>query len=197
MKFQISYPFDTHLPSQVFGANPDFYSQPQYGGIKGHNGIDFIAQHGYPVYATHDGMAEFQIDPGGGHGVVITTENEFEYKDGTAQFKTIYWHLVDGVKEPQLKSPFEGAPVTRVKNGDLIGYADNTGASTGDHLHFGLKPIKNGVNIEQNNGFLGAIDPTPYFDGSTPSIVHNLEQQVSFLKKILDLIKQKLSGIIK
>ncbi len=68
-----------------------------------------------------------------------------------------------------------------IKRGDLIGFADNTGFSTGDHLHFGLKPIKtanggpispedatdvgNYQNLEQLNGYAGAIDPSPYYLG--------------------------------
>ncbi len=192
MKLQLSFPMDFHLVHQEFGANPDFYANPIYGGIKGHNGIDFFAGHGTPVYATHDGYAYFEKDPGGGCGVIIKTHKEFEYKNDTAFFKTIYWHLCDGDTEPNYKSPIQGSGVKYVKNGELIGYADNTGASTGDHLHFGLKPFKGDVNLEQNNGYLGAIDPAPYFDGSTPSVIHNLEQQVSALTKLVELIKRKL-----
>lgn len=192
MKLELSYPFDSPLASQGFGANPQMYADPKYGGIKGHNGIDFYAGHGNPVYATHDGLAHFEIDPNSGHGVVILSNNEFEYKGGTAQFKSIYWHLCDGLKEPKYMSPLEGMPPRQVKNGELIGYADSTGASTGDHLHFGLKPVKNGINIEQDNGYLGAIDPAPYFDGSSPAKIHNLEDQVSSLSKIIALLRKKL-----
>ncbi len=197
MKFKISYPTDTYIPSQGFGQNPDFYANPIYGGIKGHNGIDSFAQHGYPVYATHDGYAQYEVDPGGGHGVIVTTNKTFDYKDGQAYFKTIYWHLCDGYKEPQFQSPLQGVPGRQVRNGELIGYADSTGASSGDHLHFGLKvmdknSIGNFYNIEQDNGFLGAIDPSPYFDGSTPAMIHNLEKQISLLTQLIALVKKKL-----
>lgn len=173
------------------------YADPKYGGIKGHNGIDFFAGHGNPVYATHDGFASFEIDNSGGHGVVVTTDKTFDYKDGQAYFKTIYWHFVDSTKEPQFKSPIENG-TKYVKNGDLIGYADNTGASTGDHLHFGLKPMAkypDGTfyNLEQTNGFLGAIDPTPYFDGSTPTKIHILEKILIALKSLVALLTSRAS----
>jgi hypothetical protein len=48
--------------------------------------------------------------------------------------------------------------------------ADNAGFSTGDHLHFGLKPEFvqeeqpwTRYNVEQDNGYMGAISPAPYF----------------------------------
>jgi murein DD-endopeptidase MepM/ murein hydrolase activator NlpD len=68
-------------PIQLFGANPQFYADPKYGGIKGHNGIDFLTNHGWTIYASHDGVAEYQIDSSGGHGVVITSKDEYYYDD--------------------------------------------------------------------------------------------------------------------
>ncbi len=124
-----------------------------------------------PVYSPINGRAYFQIDPGGGHGVVIISDDQYDYLDATAQFKVILWHFCDSLKEPQYRSPIEQYfSGTQVKIGDLVGYADSTGASTGDHLHFGLKPVAVGeaqntwYNIEQNNGYMGAINPFPYFD---------------------------------
>lgn len=160
MKFELFYPVKPLFINQVFGNPNPIYNSLL---IKGHNGIDYQAVHGQPVYATHDGTCYPEIDNSGGNGVVIRTDTEFEYKDGTAHFKTIYWHLEQSdavVKTGQ-----------KVQAGELIGYADNTGTSTGDHLHFGLKPQAWNetdwiwYNLEQTNGFLGAIDPTPYFNG--------------------------------
>ena|SRR3990167_3671788 len=166
MKLKLSSPLKVFNITQSFGnKNPKLY------GSMGHNGIDFQAKHGTPIYATHNGYASYQIDGKGGHGVVIITDKEYEYIDDKCYFKTIYWHLPDPLKEPKLKSPFaDKTGFTPVKTGDIIGYVDNTGNSIGDHLHFGLKPVlKNEAwgsyyNVEQINGYFGAIDPTPYFD---------------------------------
>lgn len=164
MKLSIFYPVKPLFVNQKFGevANLAYY---EANGInfKGHNGIDFAAKHGQPVYASHDGLCYPEIDPGGGNGVVITTLQPFDYGTSTAYFKTIFWHLIQDdavVKTGQ-----------QVKVGELIGYADSTGLSTGDHLHFGLKPMSKGepagtwYNLEQDNGYMGAIDPMPYFNG--------------------------------
>jgi hypothetical protein len=175
-KFQLYFPIKPKFINQGFGGNAATYAQF---GLAGHNGIDFQAYHGQPVYASHDGQAWYEIDENQGHGVVVTTNERFDYTtlagvSTQAYFKSIYWHFCDSNKEPQFKSPVEGYVDPQnglpVKAGDLIGYADTTGFSTGDHLHFGLKPQflhypADYTNIEQKDGYLGAIDPTPYFNG--------------------------------
>lgn len=189
MKIELSYPLNNPIITQFFGVNSQFYSDPKFGGIIGHNGIDFYTEHGTPVYATHDGLAQYQIDSSAGHGVVI-------YND--AGFKTIYWHLCDSKKEPQFKSPCEDGNV-QVKNGDLIGYADNTGASTGDHLHFGLKFCEKGestgawYNLNQKNGYNGAENPLQYFDKSTPIQINLMKKQVSILQQVVHLLQLLLN----
>lgn len=135
------YPIKPGNINQPFGnPNPIYTSQ----GLKGHNGIDFAARHGQSVYAAHDGTCYPGIDDHGGNGVTLT------HLEG---WQTIYWHLIqdDAVVHTGQK----------VKAGDLLGYADSTGVSTGDHLHFGLAL----VGTPNNNGYHGYSDPTPYFNG--------------------------------
>lgn len=158
MNFSLLYPAKPLHVNQIFG-NPD----PKYFalGLKGHNGIDFMATHGQPVYAAHDGYVTGDVtiaDTYGGHGVTLRTSQYYTYTNGQeCVYTSIYWHFL----------PYLVVKVgDNIKAGDLIGFADNTGFSTGDHLHFGLKPISmSGQNIEQENGYLGAIDPNPYFNG--------------------------------
>lgn len=195
-KLQLAYPVKPLHFNQSFGAPSPVYTAE---GLKGHNGIDFMATHGQPVYAAHDGLASFQIDNSGGHGVVLVTNEKFDYADdpsGQAYFKTIYWHFCDGLKEPQYQSPIaDKTGFVGVKQGDLLGYADSTGQSTGDHLHFGLKPVAQGenwgtwYNVSQNNGYLGAIDPLPYFEGYFAQNIPLQQQEVGTLTQLVNLFK--------
>lgn len=156
---KLELPLKTDIKIWQYFGNPN----PVYNGlgIKGHNGIDFKAEHGTPIYASHDGMAFYEFDEHSGHGVTVTSNETILYKGQQVNYKTIYWHMVDSAKEPQYTSPIEAKPM-QVKTGDLIGYADNTGLSTGDHLHYGMKFMVNGQNIEMDNGFKGATDPFPF-----------------------------------
>ena len=135
------------MVNQLFGRNAlDWYKQ---WGLLGHNGIDFETKTGCPVLSSHDGIVMFAgEDKDGGVEIDILSNENGE------GFKTIYYHLKDFVVKPG----------QRIKTGQLIGHADNTGKfTTGDHLHFGLKRTFNGTTIDRDNGFLGAIDPAPYF----------------------------------
>ena len=121
MKLILENPLKVFKITQRFGnINAALYSP------FGHNGIDCYAPHATPIYASHDGFASYQVDSGGGHGVVVITDKEYEYEGKNVLFKTIYWHLVDGLKYPQFKSPFaDKTGFTPVKTGELIGHADN------------------------------------------------------------------------
>lgn len=126
-------------------------------GMEGHNGLDFAAWHGEPIYhcATFDGTMYTEKDNAGGIGVnVISNDPVLNGK----HIKLKYWHL---------KAPV-GHDGKVVKLGEQIGIADNTGASSGDHLHFGAKLCdKDGNNLEMGNGYYGAFDPLPYMDMHT------------------------------
>lgn len=179
-KLELWYPVRPYSINQPFG-NPD----PKYQqfGLVGHNGVDLFAVHGQKVRAAHDGIVVFSgQDNKGGWGVEIRTTDLREYKDSGAYFKTLYWHLIPN---------FPVFPGQRISVGQVIGYADNTGFSTGDHLHFGLKALQTfdnentWSNIEQANGYLGAIDPFPYFNGQFADVWDTLAQVVLKLKEIL------------
>lgn len=196
MKLQLVYPLNSVVVTQMFGNPAKIYTDM---GMIGHSGVDFLAYHGEPIYASHDGYASYQVDAGGGHGVVIITDKELDDVNGNPSlWKSIYWHMVDGLKEPKLKSPLQGKTgFTKVECGDLIGYADNTGLSFGDHCHYAIKKVATGetwgsfYNLNQSNGYFGAEDPMPYFDGNRPIKVEILKKQVSLLQQLINLLLGK------
>jgi hypothetical protein len=161
-KLKLQFPLKYWSVNQKFGANDtSVYSDL---GMKGHSGCDAYAMEGTPVFACHDGRVTFAgYDGFGGLGVRIRTLKEFEYKDGSAYYETLFWHL----QRDSLK--LTGGQ--DVKAGDLIGLSGNTGLSTGPHLHLGLKPMKwqdqyNFTYIEAGNGYSGGINPEPYLPPS-------------------------------
>lgn len=126
--------------TQLFGVNPQ-----NYPGFKGHMGIDFGCPTGTYVYAAHDGTIAYAEEPNGyGHHIYLRS------LDNT--FNTIYGHL----------QSYYAPNNSIVHTGDLIAFSDNSGDSTGPHLHFGLQPIP----LQLNNGYAGCIDPLPYLGQS-------------------------------
>lgn len=140
------------------------------------------------MYASHDGIITFAGEDGSaGWGVVIRTNETYDYKGESVYFKTIYWHLLP-------KIPVKSGQQVRI--GEVIGYGDSTGYSTGPHLHFGLKPMKQGeeewqwFNTEQNNGYGGAIDPEPYL---IQKPAYTIKQSLVHLREILSRMSLLLS----
>ncbi|MFP2908195.1 M23 family metallopeptidase [Pyxidicoccus sp. 3LFB2] len=111
--------------------------------LKAHNGVDYGAPIGTPVWAVADGtVTQAGYAGAAGNMVVIRHANGFE---------TQYMHLSrfgDGVRA--------GA---RVRQKQVIAYSGNTGRSTGPHLHFGLK--RNGGYTNPLNQQFPRADPLP------------------------------------
>ncbi|MBI2325781.1 peptidoglycan DD-metalloendopeptidase family protein [Candidatus Collierbacteria bacterium] len=103
--------------------------------------IDYGTPMNTPIYATHDGQAYYyqQYDnPPDGYGnyVAIIGNCPNSATGQTVQFLTTYAHLNAG-------NISRGGPTT-VTRGQMIGLSDNSGHSTGPHLHyeiFGLGDI--------------------------------------------------------
>ena len=106
-----------------------------------HYGIDYARPSGTPTYTVDDGdviVSKLQNGGGGaGEYIVIRHENGFSY----------YAHQSKRVVRVGEK----------VKAGQLIGYVGTTGASTGNHLHFGWCTKFTPSNI--NNS--AWVDPLP------------------------------------
>lgn len=119
--FKLVWPTEYPVITQVFGNNPDYYGQ---WGLPGHEGIDFKALHGTLIFACADGLVyRVEGDPASNnYGIHV----RIKHRDG---FSTVYAHLM-------MPTVAQGDVVVA---GQVIGLADNTGNSHGDHLHLTLK----------------------------------------------------------
>lgn len=83
-----------------------------------HNGVDFAAHRGTPIYATRSGTVTKAVSLTYSYGNYVT----INHGDG---FSSLYAHMdYFVVKQGQY-----------VQQGQLIGYVGSTGNSTGNHLH--------------------------------------------------------------
>ena len=98
-----------------------------------HQGVDFAAPSGTPVYAVADGFVK-TAGPMGNYGNLVIIEHG-------ATITTYYAHL--SAFEAGIT---EGAPVQR---GQQIGLVGSTGRSTGPHLHFEIR--RDGVYLDPAN----------------------------------------------
>lgn len=94
---------------------------PVYGTSKFHEGMDFSAPPGTPVYATADGVV-LKSSWQGAYGNMVEIDHGFNYT-------TRYAHL----------SKLIAVPGQTVHRGDLLGLVGNTGKSTGPHLHYEVR----------------------------------------------------------
>ncbi|MGB0386424.1 MAG: M23 family metallopeptidase [Ardenticatenaceae bacterium] len=135
----VSYPdnpFSGWPINRSWGDINYYYCDPVYEEEFGttHWGIDFEAYQGEPVYATADGVViRVANDTQWGMGKNI------EYCTSTA-WCAIYMHLTDWAVDAG----------DSVSKGDVLGYANSTGNSTGNHLHY---------QIETPAGY--TVDPVP------------------------------------
>ncbi|MFE7132082.1 M23 family metallopeptidase [Streptomyces sp. NPDC057638] len=107
------------LPVQQKGLST-YYGQSGVNWMTVHTGIDFPVPYGAEIYAATDGTIRTQWNNAYGNMIILTAP------DGT---ETWYCHL----SSAKIRSG-------KVKAGEVIGYAGNSGNSTGPHLHFEVRP---------------------------------------------------------
>lgn len=103
--------------------------------VKAHNGVDYGAPVGTPVWAVADGkVSRAGYERGGGNTLCIRHPNGLE---------SCYLHLSrfgEGVRAG-----------VRVSQKQVVAYSGNTGLSTGPHVHFALKRAGHFLNpLNQN-----------------------------------------------
>jgi murein DD-endopeptidase MepM/ murein hydrolase activator NlpD len=91
--------------------------------VRAHNGVDYAAPQGTPIWAVADGEVVYiGRNRAAGKMIVLHHENNM---------RTVYMHM-HGYRRGLKKGH-------KVRQRQVIGYVGATGVATGPHLHFGLK----------------------------------------------------------
>ena len=122
-----------------FGYRNDPFTKAR----KFHEGMDFAAETGTPIFATGNGVVERADNTASGYGNHIVVRHGFGYE-------TLYGHL----------SKYNCRAGQRVKRGDIIGYVGSTGRSEGSHLHYEVH--KNNEVVNPLNFYYGNISAAEY-----------------------------------
>ncbi|MEN9525955.1 MAG: hypothetical protein RLZZ256_1339 [Bacteroidota bacterium] len=131
---------------------------PIYKTQKMHQGLDFTAPQGTPIYATANGTVNFSGNRGNGFGNYVIIDHGFGYQ-------TIYGHMVRT----------KAVTGQKVKRGEIIGWVGSTGKSTGPHCHYEV------VKFNQK------IDPVYFFyNDLTPEQFDQLLKRAAASNQSLD-----------
>jgi len=122
-----------------FGYRSDPFTKVR----KMHEGMDFTAATGTPIFATGDGVIKNADNSKSGFG------NHIEISHGYG-YLTLYGHL----------SKYKCRAGQRVKRGDVIGYVGSTGRSEAPHLHYEVH--KDGKVVNPLNFYYGNISAAEY-----------------------------------
>jgi murein DD-endopeptidase MepM/ murein hydrolase activator NlpD len=104
-------------------------NHPILGYSKMHQGVDFGAPIGTPIYASGDGTVDF-VGKRGGYGNYMRIKHNGTYSSAYAHIS----RFAKGV-----------TPGSKVKQGQIIAYVGMTGTATGPHLHYEI--LSNGRQV--------------------------------------------------
>ena len=155
-------------------------------GMDGHNGQDMQTYHRQGIYFPikakdkNGNPMEWEVlerddDEYTGIGLVVKSkkpvkfhihglryygkqaEDKWADNGGAVYVKATFWHNDENDIDDQKGTP--------VELGELIGRSDNTGASSGTHLHFSVKLCdKNGKTLDKDNGYRGSVDISKIYE---------------------------------
>jgi murein DD-endopeptidase MepM/ murein hydrolase activator NlpD len=117
---------------------------PVYRFRRMHEGVDFRARIGTPIYATGDGVVSLS-GRNGTYGITIKIDHGFG-------FESLYAHL--SAVEPGIRAG------RRVVRGEIIGYTGDTGVVEGPHLHYEI--FRDGLAVDPLNYMFADLSPEEY-----------------------------------
>ncbi len=130
---------DLNRIGSSFGLRID----PIYKNVRMHQGLDFTAPAGTPIYATADGVVSIAGFSPDGYGNKVIINHGYGYE-------TLYGHMLKVNTQP-------GQSVVR---GQVIGYIGSTGKSTGPHCHYEVR--KKGAKVDPIYYFYNDLTPEEF-----------------------------------
>ena len=181
MKLELFYPAKPYEVTQAFGISNPSYNQF---GFSRHNGVDFRVDADKIVRAMCDGeVYDVGFNSGAGNYVRYKTLTPVEAEGKVQHVAFMYMHA-----EKYLVSKGQ-----KVKAGDPIIVADNTGFSTGPHTHISAYFVDNN-NIKLKNGdptVDHCFDFTAYYNGF---FADDAQKVLGIFQQIIALLKKRIWG---
>jgi murein DD-endopeptidase MepM/ murein hydrolase activator NlpD len=125
------------------GGSFGYRIDPVYKDFRFHQGLDFTAPSGTPIYATADGVVQAAGFSTDGYGNKVVINHGYGYQ-------TLYGHMA------RVKAKVG----QQVKRGEVIGYIGSTGKSTGPHCHYEV--IKKGIKVDPVYYFYNDLTPEQF-----------------------------------
>jgi murein DD-endopeptidase MepM/ murein hydrolase activator NlpD len=140
-----------------------------------HPGVDYAAPMGTPIHATADGTVDF-VGWREGYGNTIILRHH-------SKITTLYAHqsrFADGIKAG-----------SKVSQGQLIGYVDSTGWSTGPHLHYEFRVADKPIDPLQATANMPVSKPLePEHRALFAKVIAPYQQQLQVLAKYQEAIPE-------
>ena len=117
-------------------------TDPIYGDIRFHSGMDFPAERGTEIYATGDGIVRY-VAWKQGYGNCIIIDHGYDYE-------TLYGHI----------DKYKVRAGQHVKRGEVIATVGNTGKSIAPHVHYEV--FYKGKHVNPDKYFFQDLTPEDY-----------------------------------
>ncbi|MDG5766485.1 M23 family metallopeptidase [Balneolales bacterium ANBcel1] len=119
---------------------------PVLGYNRMHEGVDFRARTGTPIYATGDGVVK-STSRRGTYGLMLVIDHGYGYETRYAHLSAV----ADGI-----------SPGTEVSRGQLVARSGNSGVTSGPHLHYEVR--RDGRPVDPLNYMFADITPEEYIE---------------------------------
>ncbi len=116
---------------------------PIYKTLRMHEGVDFTAPTGTPIYATGNGVVKSAVRSSHGYGIMVIVDHGYGYE-------TRYAHM----------SALKVRKGQKVVRGEIVGLVGNTGTSTAPHLHYEV--VRNGRKVNPVSYFYNDLSPAEF-----------------------------------